>query len=99
MWWDLFLKVPCPSLCSDKFSCLLTHSHRTLSQIEQTSIAVLNMFPDLELAVEVDEPQLALSFFEMVKSWVKELITLVATTQNGNQASISQVRGEGHVRI
>ena len=48
--------------------------------------------------MEVDEPQLALSFFEMVKTWVKELITLVNTTQSGNQASISQVRGGVRVR-
>lgn len=50
------------------------------------------MFPDLELAVEEDVPELAISFFDMVRTWVGELITLVNTTQKGNQTSINQVK-------
>jgi hypothetical protein len=49
------------------------------------------MFPDLELAVEEEVPELAISFFDMVREWVGELIALVNTTQKGNQTSINQV--------
>ena len=35
--------------------------------MEQTASSVLNMFPDLELAMEEGEPQLAAGFFNMVR--------------------------------
>jgi hypothetical protein len=37
-------------------------------QVEQTANLVLNLFPDLELAVEEAEPQLATNFFNMVSN-------------------------------
>ena len=49
------------------------------------------MFPDLELAIEEGEPQLALHFFSMVKVWVVELRELVNSTQQKNNASMDQV--------
>jgi hypothetical protein len=59
--------------------------------VEQTATAVLNMFPDLELAIEEDEPQLAVEFFTMVKNWVAELRELVMMTQEANKVSMDQV--------
>lgn len=59
--------------------------------MEQTASAVLGMFPDLELAIEEGEPQLALHFFSMVKVWVVELRELVNSTQQKNNASMDQV--------
>ena len=61
-------------------------------QIEQTAVAVLNMFPDLILAVEEAEPQLANDFFDMVRQWVGELLSAVNTTQGANKASIDLVK-------
>ena len=64
-----------------------------LRTVEQTASAVLNMFPDLELAVEEGEPALAVAFFNMVRGWVVELRALVHSTQDVNKASMEQVRG------
>ena len=41
-------------------------STKMLCKIEQTAVSVLNMFPDLELAIEEKEPELARVFFDMV---------------------------------
>lgn len=41
-----------------------------LKKVEQTANEVLEMFPDLELAVEEEEPQLAADLFNLVKTWV-----------------------------
>ena len=46
------------------------------------------MFPDLELAIEDDEPALAHDFFETVKKWVGELRHTVAEAQHRNQESM-----------
>jgi hypothetical protein len=51
------------SLCRTQ----LTQSVKMLRQVEQTAVAVLQLFPDLELAVEEGEPKLALSFFNLVR--------------------------------
>ena len=59
-------------------------STKMLRTVEQTAGAVLNMFPDLELAVEEGEPELAVGFFNMVRGWVVELRGLVKTTQEVN---------------
>lgn len=61
-------------------------------QVEQTASSVLNMFPDLELAVEEGEPQLAVSLFGMAKGWIADLRTIVSETQSVNKASMAQVR-------
>lgn len=45
----------------------LGESTKMLRKIEQTSLSVLNMFPDLELALEENEPALAGVFFDMVR--------------------------------
>jgi hypothetical protein len=76
------------TLCRDQ----LTESTKMLRKVEQTAAAVLAMFPDLELAVEEGEPQLAADFFGMVKGWVAELREMVANTQGINKASMFQVR-------
>lgn len=75
------------SLCRDQ----LTQSLKMLRKVEQTAAAVLNMFPDLELAVEEGEPQLAANFFATVKEWVTDLRELVNSTQTINKASMHQV--------
>lgn len=49
------------------------------------------MFPDLELAIEEGEPQLAMNFFSTVKTWVVELRELVSATQQKNKLSMDQV--------
>jgi len=76
------------SLCREQ----LTQSMKMLRQVEQTAAAVLSMFPDLELAVEEGEPQLALNFFATVKVWVKDLRELVNSTQSINKASMHQIQ-------
>jgi hypothetical protein len=51
----------------------LVESVKMLRKISQTATTVLEMFPDLELAVEEGEPTLAIEFFNMVKGWVVEV--------------------------
>ena len=63
-----------------------------LRKVEQTATAVLAMFPDLELAVEEEEPQLAAEFFKMVKDWVVKLREMVQSTQLINKASMDQIQ-------
>lgn len=63
-----------------------------LRKVEQTAKEVLNMFPDLELAVEEEEPQLAAEFFNIVKGWVMELREQVMNTQKINKASMLQIQ-------
>ena len=60
-------------------------------KVEQTASSVLHMFPDLELAIEEGEPQLAAVFFDLVKQWVVELREMVFKTQQINKASMDQV--------
>lgn len=60
--------------------------------MEQTASSVLDMFPDLELAIEEGEPQLAMNFFSTVKTWVVELRELVSSTQQKNKLSMDQVK-------
>lgn len=67
-------------------------STKMLHKVEQTSLSVLNMFPDLELALEENEPALAGIFFDMVKSWISELVVSVGVTQQANRASISKIQ-------
>ena len=74
-------------LCRNQFQ----ESMKMLYKVEQTSAAVLDMFPDLELAVEEGVPQLAHEFFGVVKGWVTELRAMVSNTQKANQASMMQV--------
>lgn len=63
----------------------LVESVKMLRKIDQTATSVLDMFPDLELAVQEGEPTLAIEFFNMVKGWVVELKELVKVTQAANQ--------------
>mmetsp|Transcript_7380 Transcript_7380/g.12421 ORF Transcript_7380/g.12421 Transcript_7380/m.12421 type:complete len:993 (-) Transcript_7380:289-3267(-) len=67
-------------------------STKMLNKVEQTSLSVLNMFPDLELALEENEPALAAVFFDMVKGWIGDLVKSVGTTQQANRASISKIQ-------
>eukprot|EP01035_Chromulina_nebulosa_P018778 gene18778-24545_t len=67
-------------------------STKMLHKVEQTASAVLGLFPDLELAIEENEPQLAADFFNVVKGWVIELRELVHNTQKANQASLLQIQ-------
>lgn len=70
----------------------LVESTKMLRKVEQTSREVLEMFPDLELAVEEEEPQLAAEFFNLVKGWVAELREQVNSTQKINKASMNQIQ-------
>ncbi len=76
------------ALCREQ----LTVSTKMLRKVEQTAGAVLELFPDLELALEEEEPQLAADFFSMVKDWVVELSELVHSTQAANKASMDQIQ-------
>lgn len=70
----------------------LVESTKMLRKVEQTAKEVLSMFPDLELAVEEEEPQLASEFFGIVKGWVAELREQVTGTQKINKASMQQIQ-------
>jgi serine/threonine protein kinase len=70
----------------------LVESTQMLRKVEQTAKEVLNMFPDLELAVEEEEPKLAAEFFNLVKAWVTELREQVSGTQKINKASMQQIQ-------
>jgi hypothetical protein len=70
----------------------LIESTKMLRKVEQTAKEVLEMFPDLELAVEEDEPKLAAEFFNLVKQWVVELKDQVDSTQKINKASMNQIQ-------
>merc|ERR1711871_1201234 len=75
-------------LCRNQFQ----ESMKMLYKVEQTSAAVLDMFPDLELAVDEGVPELANEFFTIVKGWVVELRDLVSSTQKANHASMIQIQ-------
>jgi serine/threonine protein kinase len=70
----------------------VSESTNMLRKVEQTADAVLNLFPDLELAIEEGEPGLAADFFTVVKGWVGELRELVKSTQEANHASMMQIQ-------
>jgi len=70
----------------------LVESTKMLRKVEQTAKEVLEMFPDLELAIEEDEPKLASEFFNIVKEWVVELREQVNSTQKINKASMNQIQ-------
>lgn len=70
----------------------LNESTKMLRKIERTSMAVLEMFPDLELAVDENEPKLAQNFFDTVRQWVAELKVSVQAAQKANQSSLSQIQ-------
>lgn len=70
----------------------IQESTKMLRKIEQTACSVLEMFPDLELAISEGEPELAMKFFGMMKGWVTELMLLVNGTQSANRASLDQVQ-------
>lgn len=58
----------------------------------QTNQLQLDMFPDLELAVDEGVPELANEFFTIVKGWVVDLRDLVSSTQKANHASMIQIQ-------
>lgn len=70
----------------------LLESTKMLRRVEHTSGVVLNMLPDLELAIEEGEPKLAGNFFSMVKGWVVELKELVISTQSMNKQSMEKIQ-------
>lgn len=59
--------------------------------MEQTAALVLDMFPDLELAVEEGIPELATEFFRLVRGWIADLHAMVHAAQAHNQKSMLQV--------
>ncbi|KAG5177915.1 hypothetical protein JKP88DRAFT_331110, partial [Tribonema minus] len=63
----------------------LLGSVKLLRKIEHTAGAVLELFPDLTLAVEEQEPALAHEFFSTVRSWVGDLYGAVKEVQAKNQ--------------
>lgn len=70
----------------------MIESTKMLRKVEQTATEVLELFPDLELAIDEGEPKLATEFFNMVKGWVAELRELVNNTQKINKASMGQIQ-------
>lgn len=71
----------------------LMDSTKMLRKVEQTASSVLDLFPDLELAVEEGAPELASDFFSVVRGWVVELRDTVVSTQLANHESMLQVNG------
>ncbi|CAM9489558.1 unnamed protein product [Ectocarpus sp. 4 AP-2014] len=69
----------------------LRESVTLLKKIERTAAQVITLFPDLTLAVEEGEPDLARDFFSTVKSWVQEMYTEVNAVQAHNKANAVEV--------
>jgi hypothetical protein len=69
----------------------LMDSTKMLRKVEQTASSVLELFPDLELAVEEGAPELATEFFSVVRGWVVELRETVTSTQLANHDSMMQI--------
>ncbi|CAB1117160.1 unnamed protein product [Ectocarpus sp. CCAP 1310/34] len=69
----------------------LRESVTLLKKIERTAAQVITLFPDLALAVEEGEPDLARDFFATVKSWVREMYTEVNVVQAHNKANAVEV--------
>ncbi|CAM9227987.1 unnamed protein product [Ectocarpus sp. 12 AP-2014] len=69
----------------------LRESVTLLKKIERTAAQVITLFPDLTLAVEEGEPDLARDFFATVKSWVQEMYTEVNVVQAHNKANAVEV--------
>ncbi|CAM9598601.1 unnamed protein product [Ectocarpus sp. 13 AM-2016] len=69
----------------------LRESVTLLKKIERTAAQVITLFPDLELAVEEGEPDLARDFFSTVKSWVQEMYNEVNIVQAHNKANAVEV--------
>lgn len=65
---------------------------KMLQRVEQTANLVLNLFPDLELAVEEGAPELASNFFGVVKQWIGELRQSVKEQQLFNHDSMMQIQ-------
>lgn len=65
---------------------------KMLSKVEQTADVILDMFPDVELAVADGEPELAAVFFNLVKSWIVELRETVSSAQSSNHQAMSQIQ-------
>jgi len=65
-------------------------------KIEQTATSVLDLFPDLELAVEDNEPLLAHEFFETVKKWVGNLRESIVEAQHRNHESMLKLHNILH---
>ena len=74
----------------------LMDSTKMLRKVEQTASSVLDLFPDLELAVEEGAPQLAAEFFSVVRNWVVELRETVTQTQRANHESMLQIHAIIH---
>jgi serine/threonine protein kinase len=69
----------------------LISSMKLLRKIEQTASQVLELFPDLMLAVEEGEPTLAHDFFSTVKTWVGALYHTVHEVQAASRANTREV--------
>ncbi|CAN0236762.1 unnamed protein product [Ectocarpus sp. 12 AP-2014] len=69
----------------------LRESVTLLKKIERTAAQVITLFPDLTLAVEEGEPDLARDFFATVKSWVQEMYNEVNVVQAHNKANAVEV--------
>ncbi|KAG5181298.1 hypothetical protein JKP88DRAFT_129722, partial [Tribonema minus] len=70
----------------------LLGSVKLLRKMEHTAAAVLELFPDLTLAVEEREPALAREFFATVRAWVGELYAAVKEVQQANHANAHAIR-------
>ena len=59
--------------------------------MEQTSLQVLHLFPDLELAVDEHEGELAASFFAEVSEFTRMLLESASQAQAANSTSLQEV--------
>uniref|UniRef100_A0A7S1UJ38 Protein kinase domain-containing protein n=1 Tax=Phaeomonas parva TaxID=124430 RepID=A0A7S1UJ38_9STRA len=59
-----------------------------LRRVQQTADSVLDLIPDLELAVREQEPELAMEFFSTVRTWVQRLTDEITRVQGENKNSL-----------
>jgi len=69
----------------------MRNNDKLLKKIERIASAIVDLFGDLELAVEENEPELARNFFESLRSWVADLAHNIHDAQNGQHDSTQQV--------
>uniref|UniRef100_A0A7R9UH11 Uncharacterized protein n=1 Tax=Pinguiococcus pyrenoidosus TaxID=172671 RepID=A0A7R9UH11_9STRA len=59
-----------------------------LRRVQQTADSVLDLIPDLQLAVTEMEPELAMEFFQTVRKWVQRLTDEITRVQGENKNSL-----------
>mmetsp|Transcript_33982 Transcript_33982/g.44864 ORF Transcript_33982/g.44864 Transcript_33982/m.44864 type:complete len:799 (+) Transcript_33982:93-2489(+) len=69
----------------------MRENNSLLRKLERVAAGVLDIFSDLELAVEENEPELAQSFFSSIRKWMDELSTNIKAIQTQQKEVTQQV--------